>query len=592
MNQQIADLLARYARAIGGDSQPSDELVDSYNTLRLADAALDKQRLNRAHPDHPLQVVILGPTQAGKSTLCNLLLDTNAAGISALAGYTVHAQGFASNVNESALEPLEDLMSPLTRVSLNHLNAQMLDHYVLESVIAGPNALVSQGVVWDSPDFDSIESGGYRGAVLQAVAMADVLILMVSKDKYADKSVWDMLQLVGRLGKPLFVCINKLDDQDKDTVIRSFQQRHLEQFNSEAPDIIALPFIRNTDASASDSGHQMATDYTISIDPTTRAAFAQLLDKVKSQVDRTGQDQHTDNYVKHHWPQWMEPLEREQNALNNWNTAVEDAIAEAKERYATRYLNNPEKYETFNKAIAELLTLLEVPGLAGALSKTRNLVTWPARKLFGMGKSIAQRDSQPADQELEILDQILDQTLTSLQGHVLVEQQEADTNQAYWPSLQAALLEQKTALRTRYKTRAQELQNEFEPRIDEAAQQLYSQLQDQPALLNTLRAARVTTDAAAVVLAVKSGGLAAADLVIAPAMLSLTTLLTESALGQYMERSKKQLKQEQQALIDEQLFERELGDRLSALSDELNNEQLLLAGYGPLPELSRNNSLS
>jgi len=44
-----------------------------------------------------------------------------------------------------------------------------------------------------------------------------------------------------------------------------------------------------------------------------------------------------------------------------------------------------------------------------------------------------------------------------------------------------------------------------------------------------------------VVLAVKSGGLGAVDLVVAPAMLSLTTLLTEGALGQYMHRVQKKL---------------------------------------------------
>ena len=591
MNQSVADLLARYERAINSDAAPSAELVDSYNTLRLADAALDKQALNRTDPTHPLQVVVIGPTQAGKSTLCNLILDTDAAGISALAGYTVHAQGFATNVDEASLEPLTELMLPLTRIPSSQLNADNLQHYVLESVEVGPTSLIPQGVVWDSPDFDSVESSGYRGAVLQAVALADVLVLMVSKDKYADKSVWDMLRLVRRLGKPLFVCINKLDERDRQTVIDSFRQRYEEQFGSsntsDAPDIIALPFIQNNVASQNN-----AIEHTINVDDDTRNAFAALLHRCAEQVDRAGQNVHIHEFVEHHWPEWMAPIELESDAVNSWQHAVDTAIASAKERYATRYLNNPQKYDTFNKAIAELLTLLEIPGLAGTLSATRNLVTWPARKLFGLGRTITQRETEPADQELEVLDLILDQTLTSLQGHILVEQQEAQGANAYWSSLHQALMQQKPAIQERYTQRAKEVQKAFEPKIEEAAQQLYGQLQDQPTLLNTLRAARVSTDAAAVVLAVKSGGLAAADLIIAPAMLSVTTLLTESALGQYMERSKKQLKSEQQAFIDAMLIEKELGDRLRALSADLDNDQLLLAGHGPLPVLSRNNSLS
>ena len=86
---------------------------------------------------------------------------------------------------------------------------------------------------------------------------------------------------------------------------------------------------------------------------------------------------------------------------------------------------------------------------------------------------------------------------------------------------------------------------------------LYQNLQKQPATLNGLRAARVTTDAAAVVLAVKSGGLGAVDLVVAPAMLSLTTLLTESALGKYMGRIQKKLTEYQEKEV-RSLMERKL----------------------------------
>ena len=55
----------------------------------------------------------------------------------------------------------------------------------------------------------------------------------------------------------------------------------------------------------------------------------------------------------------------------------------------------------------------------------------------------------------------------------------------------------------------------------------------------------MTTDAAGVALAVKSGGLAPADLVLAPAMLAVTSLLTESALGRYLDGVKRELKQQQ-----------------------------------------------
>jgi len=588
MSRRVADLLERYSRVIK-EGAGTESLIDNYNTLRLADAALDKQILNQHHTDHPLQVVVIGPTQAGKSTLCNLLLDSNAAGISALAGYTVHAQGFATaNVMQDDLSLLEELMQPLTRVALRKLQADALQHYVLETAETGPQAMLDEAVVWDSPDFDSIESSGYRGAVVQTIALADVLILMVSKDKYADKTVWDMLQLVMRLGKPLFVCINKLDANDEETVIGSFRSRHVEQFGVEAPSIVALPFFRN-DASNNTNKPTVDDDKTIVIDTHTRARFEAELQHAKSNIDRTAQVEHTQSFIDHHWPLWLAPIERERDALENWEQAVNTAVTNAKERYSTRYLNNPEKYETFNKAIAELLTLLEIPGLAGTLSKTRSVVTWPARKLLGIGSNLGDkltnRDKQPDDQELETLNLILEQTLTNLQGHILTEQQENDSNATYWSGMQSALKKQKSPIREQYIAKAEQLKTDFEPQIEDAAQQLYGQLKQQPALLNTLRAARVSTDAAAVVLAVKSGGLAAADLIIAPAMLSVTTLLTESVLGQFMERSKKQLIQKQKVLTDEHLFDQVLGAKLMALGQNMNNDGLLLQGHELAPEL-------
>ena len=117
-------------------------------------------------------------------------------------------------------------------------------------------------------------------------------------------------------------------------------------------------------------------------------------------------------------------------------------------------------------------------------------------------------------------------------------------------------------------------QDKFQPRIDDAAKRLYSKLEQQPALLNSLRAARVTAEAASVALAVKSGGLAPADLLVAPAMLSVTTLLTESVLGQYMNNVKKELRLEQQRMVKAQLLEGIVAARLHSNSTNMKDDRL------------------
>ena len=50
--------------------------------------------------------------------------------------------------------------------------------------------------------------------------------------------------------------------------------------------------------------------------------------------------------------------------------------------------------------------------------------------------------------------------------------------------------------------------------------------------------------------------------------------------------------QEQQALVNEKLIDKELGEKLLNLGNELNGDALLLRGYELPPELPRNKSLS
>jgi len=80
---------------------------------------------------------------------------------------------------------------------------------------------------------------------------------------------------------------------------------------------------------------------------------------------------------------------------------------------------------------------------------------------------------------------------------------------------------------------------------------------------------------------VKSGGLAPADLVLAPAMLSVTTLLTESALGRYMESVKADLRKNQRAHMKERVMAGSLGSTLLSLNEKLDSDQLFAQNLEP-----------
>jgi len=519
MRSSIETLLGRYRQLVTDAFNPDPLWVSHYNDLRLVDASLDKVSLCDQHPDHPPQIGIVGPTQAGKSTLVNLLTNSNAAGVSARAGYTVHAQGFAVGVPAEQLEPICTILDPMQRVAAAELQPDNLNAYVLEPIKAGNKSLVNNAVVWDSPDFDSIEARGYRGAVLYTLALSDTLILMVSKDKYGDKSVWDMLSLMVPLSKPILIVINKLDATDSAAVERSFTERFETRFpKSPRPPIVSLPYLPDE------------TSF-------SQAEFASLNQGVRSAlatIKRSDISPAIERFVAEHWSQWVAPAEHERAANTAWTDAVEAAVEDAIGNYEARYLNDDARNDTFNRALAELLALLEVPGIAAGLQKTREVVT------------------------------------------ISIDAQETYPEQlAWWRALHTELRAQRETLSKQFDTASTQYREDFEPRIEAAAERLYEQLETQPALLNSLRAARVTTDATAVVLAVKSGGLAATDLLVAPAMLSLTTLLTESALGRYMTTVRNELKNEQRSEVRKRVFHGALGEVLLKLPSTMDRTALL-----------------
>ncbi len=475
----------------------------------------------------------------------------------------MHAQGFGVNLEEHQLQPIASVLEPMVRVSPEALRRETLNIYLLEPIQAGDAALIEQTVVWDSPDFDSIEAHGYRGAVLDTLALSDALILVVSKDKYGDRSVWDMLRLMLPLDKPITVLINKLNEHDKSTVLTSFEQRFNETFPNESPvSLVALPYTENQ------------RPFT----PTELQRLAEAVQHSEHQHERHRLQPAVTRFIDQHWDRWIKPAIHEQSAEQLWQASVNKAIDNAFEQYQLRYLNDESRNDTFNRALAELLTLLEIPGIAATLQKTREVVTWPVRTLFGFGVNAIRAKTQqapPADIEQDVLNSLRAHVITELQGVALDAQQEYPEQNRWWQALSQELRNNRDAISEEFEGSTLAYQQAFEPRIEEAAAKLYQQLETQPALLNSLRAARVTGDAAAVALAVKSGGLAATDLLVAPAMLSVTTLLTESALGRYMNSVKAELKREQGAVVHSNIFQGVLGAALLSAPNTMDRSQLL-----------------
>jgi len=94
--QFISQLIRRNRELLQDDerSDSDDDIRAVLTTQAIAQNALRRLQLYKDGRTIPSQLVVVGPTQVGKSTVANILLQQLLAVSSAEAGFTVHCQGF------------------------------------------------------------------------------------------------------------------------------------------------------------------------------------------------------------------------------------------------------------------------------------------------------------------------------------------------------------------------------------------------------------------------------------------------------------------------------------------------------------------
>ena len=549
MHQFISRLIRRNHELLSEDSSDTDARA-LLTTQAIAQNALHRLALYKDTDATPPQIVVVGPTQAGKSTVVNILLQQHLAEASAQAGFTVHCQGFhivrqLQDHSTGPDAPIAKYFGDLQQAPLEALDRQVLSEYSLQETL-NPDSPLVDTVVWDTPDFDSIRSFDYRAPLIKALALADLVVFVVSKDKYADKTVWMVLDLLESLNTPHVILMNKTPQSVQAELKVSIDNKYRNAFGGDKTP--ALSFIGEY------SSEQLAQ--------TTPAVVQNELDglqrNIKDSLQRVSDDELKNNtlgFIRRHWPDWIAGISAEHRLQSEYKALVEKTALDTTRRYRTEYIDSDRHREVIQLALSELLVLLEVPGMAGPLSKIRSVVTWPVRTLVGAATEPSPVKDDDRNEERRLLDELGNHSTATLIASIA--RLESGTDGQWWAQMREEVVASEAEVKAKYNQGVENYQTMLQVEIDRAAQSLYQVLQKQPATLNGLRAARVTADAAAVVLAVKSGGLGAVDLVVAPAMLSLTTLLTEGALGKYMQRIQKQLtayqEKEVQSLINRKI---------------------------------------
>ncbi|MFN0136088.1 MAG: GTPase [Phycisphaerae bacterium] len=550
----VRRLLERARRLRSAVSGSRTELADTIESLQLGEALLRLSPLER-----PQHVVILGPTQAGKSTIVNLLLGETAAGVSPLAGFTVHAQAFTSTPPDENAMWQTVAFPGFGVVDSANLSRERLDSYAFEALHAtARDSLAQRAVVWDTPDFDSLAAAEYRGAIFEAVGLADVLVVAMSKEKYSDLAVWRVLRMVEPLGRPVLLCVNKMSDDAREVIERSLRERLAEH----APRLAdaAIEMIPYQPALAADEA-----EWNVSAAFSLRKRVHALLDRHDKHAAARG----VVRYARGMWPVWLAPIEAELAAEQAWQQMVAASVEAALGDYRRDFLDHPTRYDSFRRATLRLLQLLEVPGLSAGASWVRDKLTFPLRWALSRGRELFTQSAQvptPTTPNEELaLREATERMLTTLERDARRRCDSSDPGYAIWQAAARGLEGGGEELRAGFAGEARDQRARFEPEIEAAANRLFEALQKNPAVLHSLRGARAVADLASVALAVKTGGMSAETLVFAPAMLAVTSFLTESALGGYMRTIEADLKKRQLEHVRREVFEGAFMSRLRGL---------------------------
>lgn len=575
----LARLLERYGALAAGEPSggAARSALRSRNELLLAEAAW---RYRAPEKPRPPQIAVIGPTQSGKSTVVNLLLGSDSAGVSALAGFTRHAHGFWTGDGQIGNGWTRDLFPGWSRVSPSKLRDDAFDAWTLTAATApsggffgffkpsGPVSPLPPCVVWDTPDFDSLAASAYHRGVTEPIALADLLLLVVSREKYADLSVWSLLGLIAPLAPRLVVCLNKTPP-DAVELLRGEMASRLGQTCpawADAP-IVGMPF----DPQRADRpGWAPAAALRSAV--TARLASP-------ARLERSAASQ---QLLRARWSEWVAPLHAERAARADWQAAVRGALEESTAAYAREFLDHPQRYDTFRQVTLELLLLLEMPVVGGAIRAARAVVTWPLRAAWQAGRRLLDTRTGPAPPPPEqfVLAELVQRLLLRLERDAGRRAAAHDAAAGVWAGFAHLLAEEGATLQSRLLAAAEQHRAAMTEDVRAAARQLYDALQDNPTLLNSLRALRAGTDVGGLVLAVKTGGIPLHDLLLAPALFGVTSLLSEGALGAYVQRVAADLRTRQMERLRSELIDGAFAPILLELEQRLPEDRLFGVSQG------------
>jgi hypothetical protein len=512
----------------------------------------------------PVHVAVVGGTNCGKSTVTNVLVGEAVARVSLQGGFTRIPTGYA----------LQDLLSGAWHeqpLILKRLRAQghgeacrgAAQEYAL-APLRSPAQFdyLRQAVIWDTPDIDSRYARERQHRVLEIIGLADVVVLVLSKEKYADHTAYELLSLLLMSGKPVVVCLNKFTAAEGPEGLEHFRRQMLDTPDRQhaVGEPVMLAYVESTamDRVWAPSGGVAA--------PVRQALAARLRqpDSLRQHSVRGAV-----RFVAEHIDTLLQPAWRECALRAEWRLRVEDGLAACLALYRQQYLEDERRYDSFRLALFRLIELLDVPGINRVTRLLRQVVTAPIRWGWGLLKRlVAPAPAVPPRAEVQVLQESLETTITALHTFLL----ERQDDHPLWRQLRERFAPAIPTLLEGITRRLQAHEQKLTQAIDVAARRIYERLQESPAQLHALRGGKLALEVAMTLAAVKSGGLAPHDLLYGSlAYAGLQTVV--QMLGEHYVHSVKTALQDTQVAAVEALLRDGFVAPLLALSLEQEGMQ-------------------
>jgi energy-coupling factor transporter ATP-binding protein EcfA2 len=530
-------------------SRKQNDQVQAAGKLRLA-AALVRNCVGPMlddQPPTPIHVVVVGGAGAGKSTVANLLSGAVAAEANPQAGFTRHPIAYTSingPLNWTGHAGFLGPLQPLTQPSPSSLDE---DVYQVRRIGADPSSfdLLKDFIVWDCPDMTTWAASGYLPRLMEAAALADILVYVASDERYNDEVPTQFLHLLLQTGKPVVAVLMKMKEADAPALIAHFQREVIAHLphppGGGVIAALAIPFL--TPAQLADPSRQAPRSRIPLLNQVAVLGTPAAAARRRTVLGAT-------QFLVRHREHLLSVAQQDLRAMQSWQAVVAAGQADFEQRYLREYLTS-EKFRGFDEALLRLMELLELPGVGKFVSGTLYVLRTPYRLLKGVIAKAINRPDAPSRPELPILEDALGGWIDLLRKEAA---RHADDH-GLWAHVETGFHDGGLAerIRERFGQNYRNFQTGLTTEVDRTARAIYEQLEKTPALLNTLRGSKFALDAAAIGGTLAAGGINWPDFILVPLVASLTHQFVELLGKTVVDAQREQTRERQQALMKQHL---------------------------------------